>query len=96
MKEETNLGVAVDRLILEEAVHPDGGYKRRRTYLCYPVSGEASPGFEPEPLAASNYSISEVRWFDLRDESGWDEELRQDPTTYPQLAKLRDALGYEA
>jgi len=94
MKEETNLVVTIDRLISDEPAHPDGIYKWRKTYICYPVSGEASPGYEPEPEAAANYSISEVRWFDLRDESDWDDGLFQNPFTYTQLINLREVLGY--
>ncbi|MCD4801815.1 MAG: hypothetical protein K8R16_02630, partial [Anaerolineales bacterium] len=84
----------IDRLISDEPAHPDGIYKWRKTYICYPVSGEASPGYEPEPEAAANYSISEVRWFDLRDESDWDDGLFQNPFTYTQLINLREVLGY--
>jgi hypothetical protein len=58
------------------------------------VSGEAQPGYEPEPEAAADYAISEVRWFDLRDESLWEKDLQQDPYTYPQLVRLRKELGY--
>ena len=94
MKEETNLVVTIDRLIFDEPAHPDGVYKWTKTYICHSVSGEASPGYEPEPEAAADYSISEVRWFDLRDESDWDDGLFQDPFTYPQLINLRELLGY--
>ena len=94
MKEETNLEVKIKRLAFDEPAHPDGAYKWRKSYLCTPISGEASPGYEPEPEAAANYSITAVRWFDLRNESDWGEELRQDPFTYPQLVNLRRLLGY--
>ena len=94
MKEETNLDIKIDYLIFDEPGHPDGVYEWRKTYICHPISGVASPGYEPEPEAAADYSISEVRWFDLCDEGGWDEDLRQDPFTYPQLVRLRKALGY--
>ncbi|MGD8813612.1 MAG: NUDIX hydrolase [Anaerolineales bacterium] len=94
MKEETNLDVVIERLLFDEPEHPDSPYAWRKTYLCRPVSGVATPGHEPEPEAAAAYSISEVRWFDLRDESNWDEDLRQDPFTYPQLIRLREELGY--
>jgi hypothetical protein len=79
---------------VDEPSHPDGPYAWIKTYLCRPVSGVAGPGFEPEPDAAAEYSISDVRWFDLRDEFGWDEDLRQDPFTYPQLVRLREILDY--
>jgi 8-oxo-dGTP pyrophosphatase MutT (NUDIX family) len=95
MKEETNLDVVVDRLVFDEPGHPDGVYQWRKSYLCTPISGEASPGYEPEPEAAADYSITAVRWFDLRDESEWGDRLRQDPYTYPQLVKLRHLLADE-
>lgn len=94
MKEETNLDVHIERLVLDEPAHPDGVYKWRKTYLCRPVGGDAKPGYEPEEDAAAVYSISEVRWFDLRDESSWDEKIFHDPYTYPQITKLREVLGY--
>jgi 8-oxo-dGTP diphosphatase len=94
MLEETNLEVRIERLLVDEPGHPDGVYKRRKTYLCRIISGEASPGFEPEPEAAADYSIVEVRWFDLRDTSGWGKLLERDPYTYPQMVSLREELGY--
>ena len=94
MKEETHLDVRIERLILDEPVAPGGFYKWTKTYLCHPVAGTASPGYEPEPEAAADYSISGVRWFDLRDEGSWDEAVRENPFTYPQLLRLREVLGY--
>jgi 8-oxo-dGTP diphosphatase len=95
MEEETNLVVAVERLILDDKVEdPIDLYRRRMTYLCRPVGGEPSPGHEPELEAAAEYAIIEVRWFDLRDEAGWDPRLLQDPITYPQLKRIQQALGY--
>ena len=95
MKEETNLDVEIERLAFDEPAPPGGVYKWRKSYICIPISGEASPGYEPEPEAAADYSISEVRWFDLRDINQWDSELIFDPFTYPQLVMLREFLGYE-
>jgi len=94
MQEETNLEVRVVRLLVDEPGHPGGVYKRRKTYLCRIISGQASPGFEPEPEAAADYSIVEVRWFDLRDADSWGDLLRGDPFTYPQLVNLSKLLGY--
>jgi len=94
MKEETNLDVKVERLVFDEPGHPDGVYQWRKTYLCSPIGGMASPGYEPEPEAAASYSISEVAWFDLRDEATWATELIENPITYPQLVRLRRELGY--
>jgi 8-oxo-dGTP pyrophosphatase MutT (NUDIX family) len=94
MKEETNLDVEVERLLLDEPCHPDGVYEWSKTFLCRPIAGVASPGYEPEPEAAAEYSITEVRWFDLRDEATWGEAIKHDPFTYPQLVSLREVLGY--
>jgi 8-oxo-dGTP pyrophosphatase MutT (NUDIX family) len=94
MKEETGLEVRVERPLLEEPAPPDGGYRWRKTYLCRPVSGVAKPGYEPEPEAAAEYSITAVQWLDLRDDSGWEEAIKEDPFTYPQLERLRGLLGY--
>jgi hypothetical protein len=35
-----------------------------------------------------------VKWFDLRDESGWDDELMADRLTYNAMQLVRKALGY--
>jgi 8-oxo-dGTP diphosphatase len=94
MKEETHLEVKIVQLLFDEPSPSGAAYQWRKSYLCRPVSGEARPGFEPEPEAAAEYAISEVRWFDLRDEGSWGEDLRQDPFTYPQLLQLRKKLGY--
>ena len=94
MKEETNLDVKIEKLAFDEPAHPDGIYKWRKSFICRSIGGEASPGYEPEPEAAVNYSISAVRWFDLGDESDWGEILRQDQYTYPQLLNLRELLEY--
>ena len=94
MKEETNLDVHVERLLIEQATIPGDAYLFHKTYLCSIIAGEPAPGYEPEPEAAAHYSISAVGWFDLRDESDWGMDLVQDPFTYPQLAKARQLLGY--
>ena len=94
MKEETNLDVVVERLLLDEPEHPDGVYKRRKTYLCTPLAGEPRPGHEPELEAAEAYAITEVRWFDLRNEAAWGEKVNQDPFTFPQMQRIRVALNY--
>jgi 8-oxo-dGTP pyrophosphatase MutT (NUDIX family) len=95
MREETGLEVRVERLLIEQPVlEEDRLYRRFRTYLCTPVGGEASPGYEPEPDAAEAYAISEVRWFDLRDPSSWDPQMVSDSITYPQVQRIRALLGY--
>ena len=99
--EETCLEVHVERLLLEEPGPPGGVYRRMKTYLCRPIGGEAHPGYEPVEggvddfeNAAGDFQIVEVRWFDLRDESGWDPEMRADPITYPAVQSVRRVLGY--
>jgi len=93
-REETNLEVEVERLLLDGPGHPNGVYPWRKTYLCHPVGGEATPGFEPKLEAAERYAITEVRWFDLRDEKRWGTDLLTAPFTYPQLNLARNKLGY--
>lgn len=94
MKEETNLDVRVEKLLIDEPAPADGVYKWIKSYVCTPIGGTAAPGYEPEPEAAANYSISAVQWFDLQDESEWGDVLPQNPFTYPQLIKVRQLLGY--
>jgi len=93
MKEETNLDVRVEKLLIDEPAPPDGVYKWTKSYICKPIDGIAAPGYEPEPEAAAHYSISAVQWFDLQEESEWG-EVCQNPFTYPQLVKVRQLLGY--
>ena len=93
IREETYLDVEIASLVLDEKGMPGGVYKRRKTYLCKVIGGEAKPGYEPEEEANSVYSISEVRWFDLADEASWGEKLRGDDLTYGQMMRLRKVLG---
>ena len=94
-REETNLQVRVERLILEETSYDeDSMYVRQKTYLCSRLGGEAIPGVEPEPEAESLGSITRVHLFDLRDVTTWYDDLVQDQITYSQLAKIRTVLGY--
>lgn len=92
MREETGLVVTVQELLLDEPGEEGEVYRRRKTYACDAPGGEPQPGFEPED--GIQYSIVEVRWFDLRDTSAWDEDLVADPFTFPQLERMRKKLGY--
>ena len=94
MKEETQLDVAVDRLLLDDPAPPGGPYQRLRTYLCTPIGGEARPGSEPEPEAAGLSEMIDVGWFDLRDESTWGDQVSSDPITFPLLRRISATLGY--
>jgi 8-oxo-dGTP diphosphatase len=95
MQEETNLVVQIDRLLIDQDTEPDADYVRRKMFLCHPISGTASPGFEPELEAAAEYGIAEVRWFDLREPGKWDPLLVSDVLTYPLLLQVRHELGYK-
>ena len=94
IKEETNLDVKVISLLLHEPDPLKKPYLSRKTYLCTPGTGEASPGIDPEPESAAWYGIVEVKWFYLDDESGWDTVLNEDPVTLSQLQMVRKKLGY--
>ncbi len=94
LREETQLDVSVERLLLDEAGVPRGIYRRLKTYLCRVVGGNAQPGYEPEIEAAQLYAIAEVRWFDLRSCDKWDAQITDDPITFPLLQRIRAALGY--
>jgi 8-oxo-dGTP pyrophosphatase MutT (NUDIX family) len=94
MREETNLDVRVERLLIDPPVPGMDDKYRVKTYLCTPVGGEASPGYEPEPDAAEAYAIAEVRWFDLSDPSSWDPQMVSDSITFPQVQRVRSLLGY--
>ena len=61
------------------------------------IGGEAKPGFEPEAGAAQHYAIAVVRWFDLRNPTDWEAEIKKDSLmTFPQLQRIRAVLGYSA
>jgi 8-oxo-dGTP pyrophosphatase MutT (NUDIX family) len=93
MREETGLEVRIARLLCQhDSTWPDPIYLHYKTYLCTPVAGEASPGYEPEIEASSVYAIAEVRWFDLWDESNWDALLYTDEITLSNLNRVRAAL----
>jgi len=94
MWEETNLEVEVERLLVESVLPNDRFNKKRKTYLCHVISGEASPGYEPEADAAANYAITEVAWFDLRSEENWERSIFDNHIAYPILQQIREALGY--
>lgn len=94
MLEETHLDVVVEGLLLDEVGVPLGFYQRLKTYSCRTGRGEPRPGFEPEEEAAQQYAIAEARWFDLRNPSQWEAELKDSPFTLPLVHRLRVALGY--
>jgi len=94
MLEETCLQVQVQYLLLDEPNMPGRIYQRRKTYVCSILDGEARPGYEPEAEYATEYSFTEVGWFDLRHPTTWNEQIVSDPITYPLLQRIQAALGY--
>ena len=93
VREETHLEVTVERLLLDEPNHRgETVYQRFKTYLCRPLAGEAHPGIEPEPEAASIYAIVDVDWCNIYDETTWDELIVTDPITSSLLRQIRTAL----
>lgn len=90
--EETNLEVKVRGILLDENTQnwDYGTYQRFKTYHCHPLTTAASPGTEPE--VASAYQIIEVGWFNIFDETTWDEMILNDPITAPVLRRIRLAL----
>jgi ADP-ribose pyrophosphatase YjhB (NUDIX family) len=94
MLEETGLVVAVERLLLDDVGVKMGPYIHLKTYLCKIISGEAKPGYEPEPDAAQVYDITEVRWFDLIHPVEWEDELKAGPVTQAVVQRMRTKLGY--
>ena len=97
MLEETLLKVRVERLLMSEPAPINTYYQSLKTYLCVPISGSEGPGAEPElEELDAGYSIVDVGWFDLRDESGWGKELTSDEITYSQLKQIGAVLGYRS
>ena len=94
--EETHLQVRVERLLIDQPAHNDVIYERYKTYLCTILSGQAQPGHEPEPEESKAYAITEVAWFDLRDETTWEAGVTPDSVAYAQLQRVRAELGYKA
>jgi 8-oxo-dGTP pyrophosphatase MutT (NUDIX family) len=92
LKEETNLEVRIISLLLDEP-DPTSFYRLWKTYLCEPTVGEASPGYEPEPEAVSQYSIAEIKWFDLHDELEWPSDLVANSYTYGHLKRIIEKLN---
>jgi 8-oxo-dGTP pyrophosphatase MutT (NUDIX family) len=91
--EETQLGVTVERLLLDDPAPAGDVYQRFHTYLCRPSTFTTSPGMEPEPEAAALYAIAAVGWYALDDETTWDTQILADPLTAPLLRRIRAALG---
>lgn len=85
IKEETNLDVRIERLLIDGPSHPHSSYQRFKTYFCTPIEGYASPD-DVESVA--------VRWFDLRDPSQLSLQALNSDTAFKTVQRIRQALGY--
>ena len=94
MKEETNLDVVVEGLLLETVGQPNTTYRSYKTYLCKPLTNNAQPGYEPESEANEVYEISEVGWFDLRSEEKWPSGQVLNRFMFHMLKEIKKKLGY--
>ena len=94
MREETNLDVAVEKLLLDESMTDGTVTWHGKTFLCRAIGGDAKPGYEPETEASEMYGIVEVRWFDLRHPEKWEPLLTNDRITFPLMQRIRKVMGY--
>ena len=92
MREETNLLVRVERLLLDD--NDLGGIERSKTYLCQVESGTPSPGYEPEFPVPEGYGIIATGWFHLEQPEMWSDEVHQNRITSSWLLRIQKALGY--
>ena len=83
-KEETNLDVKIECLLIDGASHRHSPYQFFKTYLCTPISEKAKP---------DHFESYAVQWFDLNDESAWGLEVLNNETSFVMLQRIRDALA---
>jgi ADP-ribose pyrophosphatase YjhB (NUDIX family) len=89
VKEETNLDIKIEQLLIDGPSHPHSCYQRFKTYLCTPIGDQAQPGHE-----SGRRAIVQVEWFDLSDKSQLGLETVNNTITYAVLQRIREALGY--
>ena len=85
MKEETNLDVKVECLLIDGPSHRHSQYHRFKTYLCTPIGGKTKP---------DDIECTDVRWFDLHDVTEESRKEINSDTTNVMLQRIRKALGY--
>jgi len=83
-KEETNLEVKIERLLIDGPSHRHSPYRYFKTYLCVPVGENARP---------NNTESFDVRWFDLSDHLVCSLEFLNNETTYVMLNRIRLAIS---
>ena len=86
VREETNLEVRIERLLLDT---PDPSrtytYERYVTYLCTPVGGQTAVGSESS--TSQTHSIIALGWYPLWDENRWEVGFRE-----AHMAALLEAI----
>lgn len=82
-KEETNLDVKIECLLIDEPSHRHNPYKYFKTYLCVPIGENVKP---------DNTESFDVKWFDLDNEDMCSLEALNNETTYVMLQRILDAM----
>jgi ADP-ribose pyrophosphatase YjhB (NUDIX family) len=82
-KEETNLDVEIECLLIDEPSHRHSPYQYFKTYLCVPIGENAEP---------NNLESFDIKWFDLNNEDMCSLEVLNNETTYVMLQRIRDAI----
>lgn len=89
VREEALVEVEVGPMLYDvQADPPDGTYTRWRTFRCSITRGEPAAGGGDEGA-----ELTHVRWLPLDREASWEADLRGDLFLYPQLLRIRGALG---
>jgi 8-oxo-dGTP diphosphatase len=91
MLEEVGVHVRVEGLVLDEPIESEN-IDRRKTYRCSIISGEPTPGHEPEDEYAERYSFTGVQWLDLQRSYAWSSEVSTDQG--PLLKRIREMIGF--
>jgi 8-oxo-dGTP pyrophosphatase MutT (NUDIX family) len=85
VREETQLSVRVERLLLDTRAEPaDGTYVRWRTYLCSVLGGTAAPGGGEGAVA----ELIDIMWLPLAADASWPPDIQNDPFLAPQLRAI--------
>lgn len=92
VREEVGIEIEVRNLIYEiDAIPPDGTYTKWRTYHCEVCYGIPTPGG-----GDSWAELTAVQWLELTEPDAWSVEIRTDAYLFPQLLRIREAVGSQA
>ena len=82
-KEETNLDVKIECLLIDGPSPRHSPYRYFKTYLCVPVGEIAKP---------NNTESFDIKWFELNNKDMCSLEVLNNETTYVMLQRIRDAM----